>query len=62
MESIEIIWPGVVMIIIGIGIIIFMSRRPPTTPLWSVDFKGYGAGIAFILIGIVNILIKLQML
>lgn len=39
MEVIENIGIGVLMIIFGIVIIVFMSKRPPSYPLVSINFK-----------------------
>jgi len=61
MEVIENIWVGILMIIFGIGVLFFMSKRPPSDPLISVNFKGYAGGIAFILLGIIFILNKLHL-
>jgi len=61
MEVIGNIGIGILMIIFGIGVIIFMSKRPPSDPLVSVNFKGYAGGVAFILLGIIYILNKLHL-
>lgn len=61
MEIIENIGIGIFMIIFGIGVIIFMLKRPPSYPLVSVNFKGYAGGVAFILLGIIYILNKLHL-
>jgi hypothetical protein len=61
MEAIGNIGIGLLMIIFGIGVIIFMSKRPPSYPLTSVNFKGYAGGVAFIIIGIIYILNKLHL-
>ncbi|HCQ12126.1 hypothetical protein [Flavobacterium sp.] len=55
MEAIENICVGILMIIFGIGVIIFMSKRPPSYPLTSVNISGYIAGVTFILLGIIYI-------
>ncbi len=52
---------GIFMIIFGIGIIVFMSKRPSSYPLLSVNFRGYAGGVAFILLGIICILNKLHL-
>lgn len=59
MQNIEI---GISMIIFGIGVVIFMTKRPPSHPLTSVNFKGYAGGIAFILLGLICILKELHLL
>lgn len=61
MEEIKNIGIGLLMIIFGIGVLIFMSKRPPSYPLVSVNFKGYAGGVAFILLGIIYILNKLRL-
>lgn len=52
---------GILMIIFGIGIIVFMSKRSPSYPLVSVNFRGYAGGVAFILLGIIYLLNKLHL-
>lgn len=52
---------GILMIIFGVGIIVFMLKRSPSYPLVSVNFRGYAGGIAFILLGIIYILNKLHL-
>lgn len=54
------------IIIIGIAIIIFgcyaiySTYKNPNKTFWSSDFKGYGAGVGFIILGIVYLLRKLH--
>ncbi len=52
---------GILMIIFGIGIIVFMLKRPHSDPLVSVNFRGYAGGVAFILLGIIYVLNKLHL-
>ncbi|SHL03106.1 hypothetical protein SAMN05444484_10167 [Flavobacterium chilense] len=59
MQNIEI---GISMIIFGTGVVIFMTKRPPSYPLTSVNFQGYAGGIAFILLGVICILKELHLL
>lgn len=61
MEVVENIGIGILMIIFGTVVIIFMSRRPKYYPLISLNFTGYAGGIAFILLGIIHILNKLHL-
>ena len=55
------------IIIIGIAIIIFgcyaiySTYKNPNKTFWSSDFKGYGAGVGFIILGIVYLLRKLHL-
>lgn len=61
MEVIENIGFGVLFIFFGFGILIFISKKPSSHPLFSVNFKGYAGGVAFILLGIIYILNKLNL-
>jgi hypothetical protein len=61
MEAIKNIGFGVLFIFFGIGIIIYISKKPPSYPLFSVNFNGYAGGVAFILLGIIYILNKLNL-
>ena len=61
MKTLESIGLEIGMIIFGVIIIFYMSKRPPSEPLTSVNFKGYAAGIAFILLGIIFIMNKLNL-
>lgn len=61
METIKNIGFGVLFILFGIGILIFMSKKQYSRPLFSVNFKGYAGGVSFILLGIIYILNKLNL-
>jgi hypothetical protein len=50
------------MIAFGIVVIIFMTNKPKVYPLVDVNFTGYVGGIGIILLGTINLLIKLNML
>ena len=53
-------------LLIGIAIIIFgcyaiySTYKNPNKTFWSSDFKGYGAGVGFIILGIAYILRNLH--
>ena len=52
-------WKIIVQSLILITIGVFMFRyasRQPESPMFSVKFKGYAAGVAFILLGIIHML------
>jgi len=61
MEAIENIGIGILIMIFEIGIIYYMSRRPPSYPLVSLNFKGYAIGATVILLGIIYIMNKLHL-
>ena len=52
---------GILMIVFGIFVILFVSKRPSTYPLFSITFKGYAFGVISILFGIIYILNKLHL-
>ena len=42
---------------ITVGVLIFRyAHKQPESPLFSVKFKGYAAGVSFILLGIIHLL------
>jgi hypothetical protein len=42
-----------ILILVGIFIIWYVSRKPIENPLFSVTFKGYALGICCIILGII---------
>ena len=57
-------WKIIVQGLLAIAVGIFMLRyanKQPESPLFSVKFKGYAAGIAFILLGIIHLLNKFHL-
>jgi hypothetical protein len=50
---------GIAMIIFGFYAI-YSTYKNPNKTFWSSDFKGYGAGAGFIIIGIIYLLRKLH--
>ena len=51
----KIIAQGLMLIIVGILILYYVSKQE-TKPLTSVNFKGYAAGVTFILLGVIHFL------
>ena len=56
LENLQKIEFEIIIIIIGIGIFIYWSKRPETYPLVSVKYQGYMVGIVLILLGVISIL------
>lgn len=62
MDELSIIGLGILMIVFGIFIIWFVSKRPKNTGISSVvNFKGYTFGVVSIILGIIFILKKLHL-
>ncbi len=58
MDSVT-VWKIIVQGLLAITVGIIMLRyayKMPESPLFSIKFKGYAAGVAFILIGIIHML------
>jgi membrane-associated HD superfamily phosphohydrolase len=51
----KIIVQSLMFIIVGILILFYVSKQEKK-PLTSVKFKGYAAGVAFILLGVIHFL------
>lgn len=63
MSSIIDIALGVFLILIGVLVILYTTKRPKNTILSSINnFQGYAGGVGFIIIGIIRILSKLQLI
>lgn len=62
MNAIQNIGIGVLLMIFGIFIIWYTSKRPKNTSLSSINnFQGYASGVGFIIFGIIFILNKLHL-
>lgn len=62
MNAIQNIGIGVLLMIFGIFIIWYTSKRPKNTSLSSINnFQGYASGVGFIIFGIIYILNKLHL-
>jgi hypothetical protein len=62
MNAIQNIGIGVLLMIFGILIIWYTSKRPKNTSLSSINnFQGYASGVGFIIFGIIHILNKLHL-
>ena len=53
---------GIICIVIGIGFLYQVIKRPAEGDYGAINLKGYGAAVAFIILGIVILLDRFGML
>lgn len=53
---------GIICIVIGIGFLYQVIKRPAEGDYGAINLKGYGAAVAFIILGIVMLLDRFGML